>query len=143
MKQIIVLILWLAAPTCGWSQQSILGKWKTIDDETGQAKSIVKIYEKDSKIYGQIVKLFRNGNEDPDPICDLCPKDDERYGKKIIGMEIIKDLEKEGEEYSGGTVLKPDEGKIFKCKIWLEKDKLKIRGYWGFLYRTQTWVRAD
>ncbi len=143
MKHILAISIWLAANNYAFSQNSILGKWKTIDDETGQAKSVVKIYERNSKIYGQIVKLFRNGDEDPDPICDLCPEEDERYGKRIIGMEIIKDLIKDGEEYSGGTVLKPDEGRIFKCKIWLEKDKLKIRGYWGFFYRTQTWVRAD
>ena len=126
----------------GSAQDDILGKWKTIDDETGDPKSIVEIYERGDRVYGKIVKLFRNGDEDPDPICDLCPKEDERYGKKIIGMEIIRDLQKEGNEYTNGTVLKPDEGKIFKCKIWREEDKLKIRGYWGFFYRTQTWVKA-
>ncbi len=125
------------------AQQSIFGKWKTIDDETGDPKSIVEIYERGGQVYGKIVKLFRNGDEDPDPICDLCPEDDARYGKKIIGMEIIKDLKKEGNEYADGTVLKPDEGKIFRCRIWLEENQLKIRGYWGFFYRTQTWVKAD
>ena len=58
-------------------------------------------------------------------------------------MEIIKDLEKDGEEYVDGTVLKPDEGKIYKCKIWLEDNNLKVRGYWGFVYRTQTWLPAE
>ena len=146
MKHLIMLVimaLTLISPSIGNAQENILGKWKTIDDETGDPKSIVEIYRKNDKVYGKIVKLFRNNNEDPDPICDLCPKDDPRYGQKIIGMEIIKNLEKEGEEYANGTVLKPDEGKVFKCKIWLEKDKLKIRGYWGIFYRTQTWLRAD
>ena len=125
------------------AQENIFGKWKTIDDETGDPKSIVEIYKKEDKAYGKIVKLFRNGDEEPDPICDLCPKNDPRYGQKIIGMEIIKNLEEDGDEYVNGTVLKPDEGKIFKCKIWLEEDKLKIRGYWGIFYRTQTWIRAN
>ena len=123
--------------------QSIEGKWKTIDDETGEAKSVVEIYERNGKYFGKIIKLFRNPSQDPDPICDECPEDDPRYKQKIIGMEIIKDLEKNGDEYTDGTVLKPDEGKIFKCKIWIENEKLKIRGYWGWFYRTQTWVRAD
>lgn len=122
---------------------SITGKWKTIDDESGEAKSVVKIYEKEGKYYGKIVKLFRAPGEDPDPVCEDCPEDDPRYKEKIIGMEIIKDLKKEGDEYIEGTVLKPDEGRIYKCKLWLENNNLKVRGYWGFLYRTQTWVRTE
>ncbi len=143
MKKLNVLLSLILISTLGFGQSSILGKWKTIDDETGDPKSIVEIYERENKVYGRIIKLFRNGDEDPDPICDLCPKDDPRFEKKIIGMEIIKGLKKDGDEYSGGTVLKPDEGKIFKCKIWLENKKLKIRGYWGFFYRTQTWIKAS
>ncbi len=123
--------------------QSVLGKWKTIDDETGDPKSIVEIYEKNGKVYGKIIKLFRKPGEDPDPICDKCPREDERFNKKIIGMEILRDMTKSGSEYSGGTVLKPDEGKIYRCKIWLEGKELMVRGYWGILYRTQTWQRAE
>jgi uncharacterized protein (DUF2147 family) len=123
--------------------QDIVGKWKTIDDETKKAKSVVEIYEKDEQYFGQIVKLLKSENEDPDPICDKCPSDDERYKKKIIGMEIIKGLQKSGDDYINGTVLKPDEGKIYKCKIWIENDKLMIRGYWGLFYRTQEWLKYD
>jgi uncharacterized protein (DUF2147 family) len=125
------------------AQQEVTGLWKTIDDETGQAKSVVKIYQEGSSIHGKIVKLFPYPDQPEDPVCDLCPEDDDRYGEKIIGMEIIRGLKKEGEEYSGGTVLKPDEGKIYRCKIWREGDVLKVRGYWGLLYRTQTWVKAE
>ena len=123
--------------------QDVIGKWKTIDDETGEAKSVVEIYKKDGKYFGQIVKLFRSKNENPDPICDKCPENDERFKQKIIGMEIIRGLQKSGNEYTGGTVLKPDEGKIYKCKIWVEDDKLMIRGYWGLFYRTQEWLKYD
>ncbi len=123
--------------------QDISGKWKTIDDETGEAKSVVEIYSKNDKYYGKIIKLFREPDQNPDPICDECPSDDPRYKQKVIGMEIIKDLEKDGDEYTNGTVLKPDEGKIYKCKIWIEDNELKIRGYWGWFYRTQTWLKVQ
>ena len=123
------------------AQNSVLGKWQTIDDETNEPKSVVEIYERDGKVFGKIISLFPGAGPDPDPICDKCPKEDSRYGQKVIGMEILKDLEVDGDEYSGGTVLKPDEGKIYRCKIWLEGAALKVRGYWGFLYRTQTWKR--
>lgn len=123
--------------------QNIIGKWKTIDDETNDPKSIVEIYRKGDKYYGKIIKLFPSATDETDPVCDECPEDDPRYNKKVIGMEIIKDLEKEDNEYVNGTVLKPDEGKIYRCKIWLENNKLKIRGYWGLFYRTQTWLPVD
>lgn len=139
-----VLTFLLLLPTYLLGQNnSITGKWKTIDDETGEAKSVVSIYEKEGKYYGKIVKLFRAPDQDPDPVCNECPEDDPRYKEKILGMEIIKDLRKDEEEYVGGTVLKPDEGKIYNCKMWLENGKLKVRGYWGFLYRTQTWTRVE
>jgi uncharacterized protein (DUF2147 family) len=127
----------------GYSQDSIFGKWKTIDDETGQPKSIVEIYSQGDEVFGRIIELINPPADDPDPVCDECPKDDPRYNQKVIGMEIIKDMKKDGDEYEGGTVLKPDEGKIYKCRIWLEDGQLKVRGYWGFLYRTQTWIRAN
>ena len=113
MKGSLLTILILTSTQFCMSQDSVFGKWKTIDDETGEAKSVVEIYERDGMTFGKIVKLFPNKNEDPDPICDLCPEDDPRHGDKIIGMEIIKGLKKDGDTYSGGTVLKPDEGKIF------------------------------
>ena len=126
-----------------FAQNDIFGRWKTIDDETGQAKSIVEIYEKNNQVFGKIVELINPPADNPDPVCDKCPEDDPRYNKKVIGMEIIKGMKKDGSEYEGGTVLKPDEGKIYKCKIWLEDDGLKVRGYWGIFYRTQTWIRAN
>lgn len=141
-KNILIFIL-ILLPVWAYGQSDIVGKWKTIDDETGEAKSIVEIYEQDGKYHGKIVKLFRKPGQDPDPVCDECPEDDSRYKQKVIGMEIIKNLEKDDDEFSGGTVLKPDEGKIYNCKLWLENGKLMVRGYWGLFYRTQTWLPAE
>jgi uncharacterized protein (DUF2147 family) len=123
--------------------QDVKGKWKTIDDETSEPKSIVEVYEKDGKVFGKIVKLFRKPGEDQDPICDECEEDDPRYKKKIIGMEIMRDMALAEGEYSGGDILDPNNGKIYRCRIWLEGNDLKVRGYWGPFYRTQTWLRAQ
>ncbi len=121
----------------------VVGKWKTIDDETSQPKSIVEIYERDGKVYGKIVRLFRDPGEDPDPVCDQCEPDDGRYNKKIIGMEIMRDMTKSGDSFDGGDILDPNNGKVYRCKIWLEGSNLMVRGYWGPFYRTQTWLKAQ
>ncbi len=123
-------------------QDPIIGKWKTIDDETHEPKSIVEIYMKDGKFYGRIDSLFRKPGEDPNPICDKCPDDDPRKNQPIKGMVIIKDMVKDGNEYVGGTILDPKKGKIYRCKLWIEDGNLKVRGYIAFLYRTQTWYRV-
>ena len=122
---------------------SIVGKWKTIDDKTNEPKSIVQIYEQDGKYFGQIKELFRKPGEDPDPVCDKCPDKDPRKDQPTKGMIIIKDLVKKTSEYSGGTILDPKEGKIYTCKLWVEGEKLMVRGYIAFFFRTQTWYKVE
>lgn len=117
--------------------QDIVGKWKTIDDNTGKARSIVEIFEKDGKYFGKINELILEEGDDPDPVCDKC--EDHRKGQKVIGMVFIENMKKDGDEYSGGKILDPEDGKIYRCKMWIEDGKLKVRGYLYFFYRTQTW----
>jgi uncharacterized protein (DUF2147 family) len=126
---------------CGLSGQTIIGKWKTIDDETGQVKSVVEIYQKDNKYYGKIVKLVnRPANEPKDPVCLPCK--DYRKNQKIIGMEIITGLQYNSKDktYTNGKILDPEKGEVYTCKLWLDSNgTLKVRGYVGIFYRTQTW----
>ena len=116
--------------------QDVIGQWKTIDDETGKPKSIVNIYQEDGKLYGQIVKTF---NGSPDKVCN-CTGD--KAGKKIVGMVIIDGLKK-GDDYWKGDdgIFDPEKDTYYDVRIWREGDELKVRGYIGFLFRTQTWVK--
>lgn len=140
MKNLILSAFLLFS--CSAFCQSVVGKWKTIDDETGKAKSIVEIYEKDGKIYGKIIELFRAADEDQDPSCTECKGD--KKGQKINGMVIIEGMVKDDDEYDDGTILDPKNGKVYDCKIWLDSaDKLMVRGYVGIFFRTQEWIRVD
>lgn len=119
----------------------IEGKWKTIDDETKQAKSIVEIFKKsDGKYYGKVSQLLI---KPADPNCTACK--DDRKGKPIVGLEIIRGLKKDGDEFTGGTITDPKTGKSYKCTITKSGDKLNVRGYVGvsLLGRTQTWEKAN
>ena len=115
----------------------VVGRWKTIDDETGQAKSIVEIYEQDGKYFGRVVDLLMKPD---DTVCDACPGD--KKGKKIVGMNIVTNMVKKGDVYEGGQILDPTKGKVYDCKMWEENGNLMVRGYLGFFYRTQTWYPA-
>ena len=140
MKQLVkttILIVALVISNTAWGQ-SVIGKWKTIDDETGKAKSVVNIYEEDGRIYGQIIEIF---NGSPDKICKNCTGD--KTGQKIVGMVIISDLEKDGKYWEGDDgIFDPEKDTYYDVKIWREGDELNVRGYIGFLFRTQTWVKA-
>jgi uncharacterized protein (DUF2147 family) len=122
----------------GASAADITGKWRTIDDETGQPKSIVEIYESNGKYYGRVVDLLMKPD---DTICEKCPG--ARKGKPIVGMNIITDMVKKGDVYEGGQILDPAKGKIYDAKMWREGNTLKVRGYLGFFYRTQSWQRVQ
>ena len=121
--------------------QSVIGRWKTVDDETGKEKGVVEIYEKNGKVFGKIVEILEV--EHRYKKCILCEGDDKN--KPILGLTFIKGLTKDGNEYNGGKVLDPKNGKLYKCYITLVgKDKLKIRGYIGLSLfgRTQYWYRV-
>ena len=122
--------------------QTVLGKWKSIDDQTGQERSIVELTEKEGKVYGRIIEIIYGPGDELDPICEDC--EDDRKGQPMLGMEIIRDMELDGDEWEEGTICDPETGKIYDCKIWLDpknSDVLNVRGYLYFMYRTQKWFR--
>ncbi len=139
MRQTIFTLLFAAISTFAFAQGEFLGKWKTIDDATGEAKSHVEIYERGGKLYGKVVKIL---NEDrADSLCEKCSG--KKHNQPVNGLVIIENLSKKDNYYKGGTILDPENGKEYGCSIWLEDGKLKVRGkHWSGLYRTQTWYRV-
>ena len=119
------------------SAQDITGRWTTIDDNTGKPRSVVEITVKDGTATGRIVEIIDPAKRDR--TCDACT--DDRKGRKVLGMDIIRGMVKDGNEWEDGTILDPENGKVYDCKMWLEKGKLQVRGYVAFFFRTQTWVR--
>jgi len=129
----------LLACQLSFAQSSPIGVWKTIDDETGEAKSHLEIYEQGGKLYGKIVKLLQVAE---DKTCDLCPGD--KKDAPLMGMVKLWDLKEYKDYWSYGSILDPNNGKTYKCNVWMDgDDKLKVRGYIGVsaLGRTQEWYR--
>ena len=119
---------------------SPLGVWKQIDDETGNERSHVEIYEEGGKFFGKIIKLIDPPEENP--VCVEC--EGELKNAPVLGLRFMWDFEADGDEWTGGTILDPESGDTYNSKFWLEDaNTLKLRGYILFLYRTQTWFRVD
>ena len=121
--------------------QSIFGKWKTVDGETGEEKSIVEIYERDGKVFGKIIEILKP--EHRDAVCVTCVGDEKN--KPVLGLELIKNMEPDGRYYKKGTIFDPENGKKYRCRLALTEDPnvLQVRGYVAFLYATQYWLRVD
>lgn len=132
----LLMVLSFSTPVAA----QVMGKWKTIDDVSGQPKSVVEIFERGGKYFGKIVHLFPRPGREADPVCTKCDAEDPRFGQKIKGMEIVRSMRRDGEEISGGDILDPESGKVYRCKMWREGENLMVRGYLGPFFRTQTWL---
>ena len=149
MKKIIAIcstaIALVALPLLAQAQakDTPVGLWKTIDDETKQAKSLVRITEKDGVLTGKIEKLL-----DPSKAESKCEKcTDDRKDKPVQGMTILTGLKKGDGEWNEGQILDPNNGKVYKAKATIRDagKQLEVRGFIGIaaLGRSQMWVREE
>lgn len=141
MKKFCSIIFFALIASMAASAQSIIGIWKTIDDETGEAKSHLELFESGNKLYGKVAKLLKSA---PDKKCDKCPG--ERKNQPILGMIVLTDMVRKEGFYQSGDILDPEKGKWYSCKLWLkdgDPNTLVVRGYIGPFYRTQYWYRQQ
>jgi uncharacterized protein (DUF2147 family) len=125
-------------------RDSPIGLWKTIDDRTHKPRGMVRIYEHEGSLYGRIEHCFDPAEAKAK--CEKCPADQRNH--PIIGLIVLRGLKKHGaNEYSGGQILDPDNGSVYRCRLTLEDHgmRLDVRGYLGLPIagRSQTWVRAE
>lgn len=121
--------------------QDIFGKWEVTNDE-GKINSIIEIYQNGDEVVGEVIRIMKE--EDRDRRCKNC--EGELKNEPIEGLKVIHGFVKDGEEYTGGTLIDPKSGKEYKGKIWLDEEdpnKLKVRGYMAFFFKTKTWNRAE
>jgi uncharacterized protein (DUF2147 family) len=127
------------------AQMTPVGLWRSIDDNTGQAKAEISIKDHgQGALHGKVERSLQP-NSGTEPNCSLCT--DDRKGQPKIGMEIIRAAKKSGSDavWDGGTILDPENGKTYKLKLTPIEGgaKLQVRGYIGPFYRTQVWQRVQ
>ena len=142
MRRFIGMLVFMIAGV-GFAQGTPEGLWRTIDDETDEAKSHVRIESRDGMLYGtveEILNLEKKGD-----VCGNCPGD--RLGLPIEGLEIMRDMKPDGDGWAGGSILDPNKGKIYKAKMSLNDtgEELTVRGYIGIslIGRSQVWERLE
>jgi uncharacterized protein (DUF2147 family) len=140
LRILAALLLCLAAGAAQ-AQTTPVGLWKTVDDHTGQDKSLVRISESGGVVSGRVEKLLHPSK--PNPRCDKCR--DQRQGKPIVGLSIIEGLRQHGSVWEDGKILDPENGKIYTVRLKPVDGgrTLEVRGYIGPFFRTQTWSRIE
>ena len=149
MKRLFFLTLASAATLLSAAahaqQSSPVGLWKNIDDETGKPKALIRITESNGVLSGKIEKLFKQPGEDQNPKCDKC--EGALKDQPVLGMTILTNMKRDGDEYDGGNILDPNNGKVYKSTLELKDSgkKLSVRGYIGIplLGRSQVWLREE
>ena len=136
----LVLAIGMLIAELAFAAESPVGKWNTVDEKSGKVTSQVEIYEQSGKLFGKVVALAELNDKQGKPqVCSACTGVDK--DKPIMGLVILRDLSPNGDRYKG-TIMDPNDGKIYTAEIWIEDGKLMVRGYSGFLYQTRTWLKG-
>lgn len=140
MRIKLLAVVLAMLPVAAFAQSSPVGRWKTIDDETGKVKSIVEVTEVNGQLQGKVVEVLYS-TRGPNPVCDKCEGGNKN--KPVKGMTILWGLKPDGDQWSGGTILDPAKGKTYKSKVKLMEGgaKLGMSGCIAFICREQVWVR--
>ena len=146
-RALFICALAIAASTATLAQAGTtpVGIWETIDDHTGQPTALIQIAsEPDGTLSGSIVKGLEPDSS-PDRRCTACT--DWRKDRPMLGLQIIDGMKQDGAGWSGGHILDPENGSLYRCAMRLEDGgrKLVVRGYLGIslLGRSQTWLRQN
>jgi len=119
--------------------QNAVGRWQVIDDDSKPGGQ-VETYLQDGKLFGKVTQV--RPERTPTDLCDRCSGANKN--QLILGLAIIRDFHAEGDDWVGGSVLDPENGKVYRGKIWtVGRDELHLRGFIGspIFGRTQTWIK--
>ncbi len=144
MKTLICAASLLLASTLALAQATPVGLWKTIDDETKQEKSFVRITDNGGVLSGRVEKVIEASKQDA--VCEKCT--DERKDKPVLGMVIVRNAKQstsDKDHWEGGDILDPNNGTVYKLRLKpLDGGKrLEVRGYIGIFFRNQQWIRVE
>jgi len=124
------------------AQGTPVGLWNTISDTDGKPTAVVEIREIQNELSG-VVRALLVAASPEDSVCRKCSG--ARKGQRVIGMEILRHMRPDGDQWSGGEILDPENGKTYRATLKLEDggQKLIVRGYIGvpLFGRSQIWLR--
>lgn len=98
----------------------------------------IEIYKTGNKYFGKIISGDKPSKDAKNPKPELRNRD-------VIGMVFLTNFIYADKQYQDGEIYDPTSGKTYSCKMWMENQNLKVRGFLGFslLGRTETFDRIN
>ena len=137
MKKIIFIIVLFTLAKNSFAQQQILGKWLSEDGE-----AITEIYQQGFLFYGKISWLKNPNDKKGKPFTDTENPDPNKRTQDLLDLVILNDFFFKNNKWENGTIYDPNNGKTYNCSMWIDNGNLKVRGYLGIFYQTQTWTKT-
>lgn len=140
-----IIVISLILPAAVFAADNITGLWKTVDDETGNAKGVVAVYEYRGKIFGRVIASFDEDGKyiDDDMYRQINTSPFLEGDPAFNALTIIWDMKDKGKKWAGGKIMDPGDTEvkpgIYDCEIWKEGRNLIVRGQILFFGRNQTW----
>jgi uncharacterized protein (DUF2147 family) len=150
LRAVLLVVLALTAPVAAAQPLpapalAYLGDWRAVDEESGEARAVIRLYEQGGRLFGRIVEVLPTRSDPtPDFVCNSCAG--ELAGIDLREFELLRDLEWQGDEFAGGHIHDPRSGRRYRAAVALAgPDRLRVRGYVGLraIGRTQVWERAE
>lgn len=141
MKKTLFLSLFVFLICCDvFCADDILGFWKTIDENTGKAQSIIAIYEYQGRYYGRIMATYNENGRIKDSIYHPVERAPGVIGNPFYsGLDIIWNLRNKENKFLDGKILDPQKGKVYGAELWRKNDQLVVRGKLWIFGRSQVW----
>jgi uncharacterized protein (DUF2147 family) len=145
MKPALIAFLLVLSDLTYAQPSSPAGVWKTYGDRRTEASGLVRIVDAEGELHGTVEAVFSPPAPSANPRCEECPGD--LRNTPVVGMTILRGARWDGDQYSGGEILDPDDGTVYRCNLRLSDGgrKLQVRGFIGISIfgRTQTWERQE
>ena len=139
MRWLMLFLSLCTVPRLWAGPTNVIGLWSTKEAGSTEPQVHIRIYKKAGLVYGEIIRVAYLKNPPP----AVVTKNGQECRQPLVGTVILKDLHEGDDSWEDGSLLDPNSGSEYRCRVWRDGGHLKVRGYQFVFYRTFTWFPVE